>query len=73
MGALTKTVKATTLAGILICCLTACGEIKLAPKYDKSIVFAAASSGTTVATYDKRENTYNKLIGSIDALAIQTE
>lgn len=81
-----KAVKSALTATFLLCILTACGGIKLAPEYDKAIVdgltsvnqkmmqfLAAASSGTTAATYDNRENTYNELIGSIDALAIQTE
>ena len=58
----------------------------LAPNYDKAIVdglvsvnqkmmvhFASTSSGTSNSDYGKREKTYNSIIGSIDALAIQTK
>jgi hypothetical protein len=81
-----KAVKSALAATFLLCVLTSCTGIKLAPEYDKAIVdglvsvnqkmmqfFAATSSGTTSVTYEKRENTYNELIGSVDALAIQAE
>lgn len=65
--------------------VTAC-TTTLAPNYDKAIVdglvsanqksmeiFASTSSGTSNSDYDKRKKTYNSLIGSIDALAIQAK
>ena len=65
--------------------LSAC-TTTLAPNYDKAIVdglvsvnqkmmehFASTSAGTSNGDYDKREKTYNSIIGSIDALAIQTK
>lgn len=65
--------------------LTACTTM-LAPNYDKAIVdglvsvnqktmelFASVSSGTSNSDYKKREDTYNSIIGSIDALAIQAK
>ncbi|AJY50439.1 hypothetical protein [Halomonas sp. KO116] len=65
--------------------LTACATM-LAPNYDKAIVdglvsvnqktmelFASVSSGTSNSDYKKREDTYNSIIGSIDALAIQAK
>lgn len=77
-----KTVKWLTLAfGVLL--LSACAA-RLAPSYDKTLVdgittvntnvmelFASVSSGTKAATYSKRQATYDKLIGQLDALAIQ--
>lgn len=35
--------------------------------------FASTSSGTSNSDYDNREKTYNSIIGSIDALAIQAK
>lgn len=81
-----KAVKSALAATLLLCVLTSCTGIKLAPEYDKAIAdglvsfnqkamqfFASASSGTAPATYDKREITYNELIGSADALAMQAD
>ncbi len=63
--------------------LTGC-TVKLAPDFDRSIVdgliktneqtlvhFAAVSSGVEAATFDRREATYNSLIGKFDALRLQ--
>lgn len=80
-------VRNTRLAfvAILAVFLSACATT-LAPNYDKAIVdglvsvnqkmmehFASTSSGTNKSDYDKREKTYNSIIGSIDALAIQAK
>lgn len=64
---------------LLVGCAT-----QLAPNYDKAIVdgltstniklmehCASVSSGTKKDTYSEREETYNSLIGNLDALAIQ--
>lgn len=61
-------------------------SITLAPEYDKAIVektsdittetlmlFAEVSSGTKKDSFVKRENTYNELIGSFDALSLQAK
>ena len=58
--------------------------IKLAPDYDKELVdnlivtntktmefFASIVDGTKAENFSKREQTYNKLIGQFDALALQ--
>ena len=71
--------------GLIIVFLTACATT-LAPNYDKAIVdglvsvsqktmelFASTSSGTSKSDYGNREKTYNSIIGSIDALAIQAK
>lgn len=65
-------------------CLMACATT-LAPNYDKAIVdglnvtsaqlmelFAESASGTNPASFSAREKTYNKLIGKLDAMAIQS-
>ena len=65
--------------------LSACATT-LAPNYDQVMVdglvsvsqkmmehFASTSSGTSNSDYDNREKTYNSIIGSIDALAIQAK
>lgn len=57
---------------------------QLAPFYDKALVdgltsvnvdtmglLASAAGGTTKDTFDKREAQYNRVIGSLDALALQ--
>lgn len=59
-------------------------RVSLAPEYDKAIVekttslssetmmlFAEVQNGTVKESFDKREPTYNKLIGSFDALSLQ--
>lgn len=61
-------------------------SVSLAPEYDKAIVekstslssetmtlFAEIYSGTTKDSFEKRENTYNQLIGSFDALSLQAK
>lgn len=58
---------------------------QLAPQYDQALfdgitetntqtlqLFAAVSSGTSAETFSQRETTYNNLIGTIDALAMQS-
>jgi len=58
----------------------------LAPEYDKAIVdkvttssektmsfLATVSGGTSNSDFDKREQTYNELIGSYDALKLQAK
>lgn len=65
--------------------LTGC-TAQLAPLYDKAIVdnittsnkeimtlFASVSNGTTSSSFQTRADNYNKAIGSIDALEIQTK
>lgn len=69
------------LFGLLL--ITSCKTV-LAPAYDKAIVdgviatsqktmtfLAGISAGTSKATFDVRENTYNELIGAFDALKLQ--
>ncbi|NIW84999.1 MAG: hypothetical protein GWN09_00060 [Gammaproteobacteria bacterium] len=71
------------LAAALVLLASACATT-LAPNYDKALVdgltatnmklmehFAATSAGTASDTFDKRESTYNNLIGRLDALVIQ--
>ncbi len=66
---------------LLVGCAT-----QLAPNYDKAIVdgltstnvklmehFASVSSGTDKGTYSQRADTYNNLIGNLDALVIQAK
>ena len=61
-------------------------SITLAPEYDRAIVektssvttetlmlFAEVSGGTTKDSFEKREPTYNQLIGSFDALNLQSK
>lgn len=58
---------------------------QLAPKYDEALfkgvtetnakimeLFASVSAGTDSNTCSKRENFYNSIIGSVDALALQS-
>ena len=58
---------------------------QLAPQYDQALfdgitetntqamqLFASVSSGTEASTFNKRETTYNNLIGTVDALAMQS-
>jgi hypothetical protein len=70
---------------VLIICISGC-TTQLAPKYDAVLfkgltdtnfkimeLFASVSTGTDVATCGKREGAYNAVIGSIDALALQSK
>lgn len=70
---------------MLVIFLTACATT-LAPNYNKAIAdslvsinqkmmehFASSSLGTSNSDYDKRKQTYNSIIGSVDALAIQVK
>lgn len=76
----------TKLAFVACWCLSlmSCATT-LAPNYDKAIVdglnttsaqlmelFAGSASGTNPASFSAREKTYNKLIGKLDAMAIQS-
>jgi hypothetical protein len=73
------------LAVVWLLCLSAC-TTQLAPPYDQAIadglvtanqeamtLFASVSSGTTSSTYAQRDASYNNLIGSLDALALQAK
>ncbi len=73
------------LVAMIAVFLTACATT-LAPNYDQAVVdgltsvnqktmehFASTSSGTSKRDYEEREKTYNSIIGSIDALAIQAK
>lgn len=73
----------TALAAAMLLLVSAC-VTTLAPSYDQAIVdglgstsqklmefFASTSSGTSASSFDGRASTYNKLIGTLDALAIQ--
>jgi hypothetical protein len=59
---------------------------QLAPKYDEALfkgvtdtnvkimeLFASVSAGTDSSTCSERDNTYNSVIGSVDALALQSK
>lgn len=85
MKIMTRTTVGLALSLAVLLFLTACATT-LAPNYDKAIVnglvstntklmehFASTSSGTTKETFEKREKTYNNLIGSLDALTIQAK
>jgi hypothetical protein len=74
-----------SLAAFWILFLAAC-TTQLAPPYDKAIadglvnvnqqamtLLAAVSSGTGSDSYPQRDNTYNTLIGALDALALQAK
>lgn len=73
------------LVAMIAVFLTACATT-LAPNYDQAVVdglvsvnqktmelFASTSSGTSKSDYEEREKTYNSIIGSFDALAIQVK
>jgi hypothetical protein len=73
------------LLAVCLLCLAAC-TTQLAPPYDKAIadglvsvnqqamtLFASVSSGTAKDSYAQRDATYNSLIGSLDALALQAK
>lgn len=73
------------LVVVWLLCLSAC-TTQLAPPYDQAIadglvavnqeamtLFASVSSGATHSAYAQRESTYNSLIGSLDALALQAK
>lgn len=83
MRRIPPTTAKAAFSALLLLLATACATT-LAPDYDKAIVdrlvavsekmmehFASTTSGTTAATFAKREKTYNEIIGSLDALAIQ--
>jgi hypothetical protein len=72
-------------AVLALCLLLSACPVQLAPDYDPAIYngitgvnlaamefFASASGGTDAASYADREGTYNKLIGTLDALQIQS-
>jgi hypothetical protein len=73
-------------AGLFVAAvLTAC-TVQLAPNYDPSIVdgisaasedaeklFASVSMGVSAATFAKREDDYNAIIGKLEALRISAE
>lgn len=65
--------------------LTGCA-VQLAPRYDAVLfeslisvnprimeLFASVAQGTSEATFDQREASYNSLIGIVDALALQSK
>jgi hypothetical protein len=65
--------------------LAGCG-VRLAPDFDRTMVdglaraneetmtlFAMVASGTSNATFPRRERTYNELIGKFDALRLQAQ
>lgn len=67
-----------------VMCITGCAT-QLAPKYDEALfkgitninvkimeLFASVSAGTDSASCGEREATYNAIIGSVDALALQS-
>ena len=69
----------------IVFAFSACAT-QLAPSYDKALVdgmattnkdvmslFAAASSGTSADSFQTRADSYNKAIGSVDALEIQAK
>ena len=73
------------LIGIFFLLVTAC-TTTLAPSYDQATVngitetnislmklFATASDGTQKSTYAERQGIYNKLIGNLDALVLQSK
>jgi hypothetical protein len=77
----------STIAGITasFLILSACA-IKLAPAYDKTVVeglgalneqmmtlFASVSGGTQAASFDRRQEAYNTIIGKLDAIKIQSD
>jgi len=81
---LTKFSSNTLIAVLISFVLSACSTT-LAPSYDKALfdgvtevntkimeLFASLSSGTIANTFSKRENTYNSIIGKVDALALQS-
>ena len=73
------------IALLMFLMLSACAT-QLAPRYDKALydgitqtntkimeLFASVSSGTNANTFSERKATYNAVIGSIDALALQSK
>lgn len=84
MKTIVRTPKTLVIFWILIS-ISGCSA-QLAPLYDKAIVdsltstnkeimtlFSSTSSGTTEGTFQDRSANYDKAIGSIDALEIQTK
>ena len=70
---------------LIILILSACAT-QLAPRYDNALfdgitqtntkimeLFAAISTGTDAASFTEREASYNAVIGSIDALSLQSK
>ena len=70
---------------LFIAFLSGCAT-QLAPKYDTSMfegvtsinivimeLFASVSTGTEGAAFSEREDTYNAIIGAVDALALQSK
>jgi len=71
---------------VFVSIVSLCGcAVHLAPDYDKTIVdgltsanvglmelFASASGGTSKEAFSEREERYNKLIGLLDALRLQS-
>jgi hypothetical protein len=75
----------TAIPLLLVLLLVGCAT-QLAPNYDKAIVdkltstnvklmehYASVSSGTDKSMYSQRADTYNSLIGNLDALVIQAK
>ncbi len=81
-----KLVKIRTVTVIFLAALFLASCVtQLAPQYDQALfdgitetntqtmqLFASVSSGTKASTFNQREATYNNLIGTIDALAMQS-
>lgn len=76
--------RAVNIIFLAVFFLTSCA-IQLAPQYDQALfdgitetntqtmqLFATVSSGTSADTFSQRETTYNNLIGTVDALAMQS-
>ena len=83
MKNLAKKTAGAVLSALTLVLISACATT-LAPSYDKALVdglvstssammefFASTSSGTSKESFEKREGSYNNLIGRVDALAIQ--
>jgi hypothetical protein len=86
LALITRTIAARWLAVVLAAGLLSACAVKLAPDYDKIIVnglsslneemmifFASVSGGTQARTFGEREQSYNAIIGKLDALKIQAE
>ena len=80
-----KIIQIKFLLVLLIVISVGCA-VQLAPKYDAALfegvtntnskimeLFASVSTGTDKATFNEREQSYNSIIGSVDALAIQSK
>lgn len=78
--------KSLKVAALLYCCISLVGcALQLAPTYNKDLVtsitsankdamdfLASTSAGTQAATFASRDDKYNKLIGSFEALSDQS-